>query len=264
MLPKLAVTTIQTNLVWENKSANLSLLEEKIMGLQQAEVVVLPEMFSTGFSMQPEVFAEPMDGQTVQWMQRISQAKNVVLTGSLMIAADGHFYNRMLWVLPNGQMGFYDKRHLFSMAGEQQHYTSGQRRLIVSVKGWRMLLQVCYDLRFPVWTRQQMQQDGAAEFDAIIYVANWPERRAMAWKTLLQARAIENQCFTIGVNRIGEDGNEVYHSGDSSIFDPAGHMLYQCAHKEDIHTEWLDGAQLQDIRERLPFLQDADRFHIAG
>lgn len=263
----LTLTLVQSSLHWENKAANLSQFEEKIFGIKEkTEIVILPEMFSTGFSMKPKELAETMDGPTVQWMKEIAAKKKIILTGSLIIEESGEYYNRMLWVLPNGQTGHYDKRHLFGFAGEDEHYTPGVKRTVASVKGWKILLQVCYDLRFPVWSRQrsELKEDEIfqPEYDLIIYTANWPERRNHAWKTLLQARAIENQCYVVGVNRIGNDGNEIYHSGDSMLVDPMGAIQYTKAHDEEIFTITLEKQALNKIREKLPFLKDADLFNI--
>jgi predicted amidohydrolase len=261
-LSNLLVTVIQTTLHWEDKAANLQMLEEKIKSIgQKTELVVLPEMFSTGFSMKPEQLAETMEGDTVQWMKRVSAETKLILTGSVIIQENNNYYNRLIWMLPNGQFGVYDKRHRFAFAGEDKHYTAGNKRLIASVKGWKINLQVCYDLRFPVWARQQSQPEGS-EYDVLIYVANWPERRSLAWKTLLQARAIENQCYVIGVNRVGNDGNNIYHSGDSMIIDPMGEILYHKKDEEDVFTISLDKKHLETIREKLPFLKDADGFMI--
>lgn len=253
-------TLIQTDLHWEDKTANLAMLEEKIMGIaEKTEVIVLPEMFSTGFSMRPEKLAEKMEGETLQWMKRITVAKKVILTGSVMIEEEGNYYNRLIWMLPNGQYGTYDKRHLFAFAGEDQHYTPGNKRLVASVNGWKINLQICYDLRFPVWARQQSQEEGT-EYDVLVYVANWPERRIHAWKTLLQARAIENQCYVIGVNRIGNDGNGIYHSGESMVVDPLGEIVYHGKNVEDIFTIALDKGKLEEVRQKLPFWRDGDHF----
>ncbi|WP_207511243.1 nitrilase family protein [Longitalea luteola] len=288
----LTITTIQTDLHWEDKSANLQMLEEKIRQLQRTEVVILPEMFSTGFSMQAEKLAEKMDGPTVAWMKKRAAEKKIILTGSLIIEEDGSYYNRLVWMLPNGQYGYYDKRHLFGYAHEDQHYSPGNKRLIASVKGWKINLLVCYDLRFPVWSRQKPaassladlvasemeahdfpvappQEAGSSaientpEYDVLIYVANWPERRNHAWKTLLQARAIENQCYVVGVNRVGNDGNGIYYSGDSMVVDALGTVLYTRAKEEDIFTITLEKAALDEVRNKLPFLKDADRFILA-
>ncbi len=255
----LTVTLIQTSLYWQDKNANLIMLENKINSIEQrTELVILPEMFSTGFSMQPHMFAEGMNGETLQWMKRIAKEKNIILCGSIIAEEENKYYNRLIWMLPDGRFGIYNKRHLFAFAGEHEHYSAGTKRLIGRVRDWKINMQVCYDLRFPVWARQQT----ADEYDVLIYVANWPEKRSLAWKTLLQARAIENQCYVIGVNRVGNDGNNIYHSGDSMIIDPAGEILYTKAHDEDVFTFSLNKDLLIETRERLPFLRDADKFGI--
>ncbi|HYH16945.1 MAG TPA: amidohydrolase [Flavisolibacter sp.] len=261
-MSSLSVTLIQTALHWEDKTANLSMLEQKINSItDKTHIVVLPEMFSTGFSMKPEVLAETMNGETVAWMKRVAAEKRVILTGSVIIEDEGLYYNRLIWMLPNGQYGYYNKRHLFAYAGEDQHYTGGDQRFIASVNGWKIKFLVCYDLRFPVWARQQYTEEGF-EYDIIICVANWPERRNTAWKTLLQARAIENQCYVVGVNRVGKDGNDIYHSGDSMVVDALGEILYHKAHDEDMVTITLEKEALQAIREKLPFWKDADQFDL--
>ncbi|HEX8331923.1 MAG TPA: amidohydrolase [Segetibacter sp.] len=269
-MSSLTFSLVQTNLFWEDKSANLQMLEQKIKSIsEKTEVVILPEMFSTGFSMKPEQFAETIDGETVNWMKTISAERRVIVTGSLMIEEEGNYYNRMFWMLPNGQYGYYDKRHLFAMGDEHNHYTPGNKRFIAQANGWKINLQVCYDLRFPVWARQapspnlSLQGEGQeAEYDVLVYVANWPEKRNHAWKTLLQARAIENQCFAIGVNRVGTDGNNFYHSGDSMVANAMGEVLYTKAHDEDIFTITLHKNELDEIRSKLPFWKDADPFKI--
>ena len=264
MASALTITSVQTNLHWEDKTANLQMLEEKILGIKErTEVIVLPEMFSTGFSMNPEKLAETMEGETVQWMKRVAAEKKIILTGSVIIQEAGHFYNRLVWMLPNGQYGVYDKRHRFAHAGEDKQFSSGSKRFIASVKGWKINLLVCYDLRFPVWARQTPSaKRNEPEYDVLVYVANWPERRNHAWKTLLQARAIENQCYVVGVNRVGNDGNNIYYSGDSMVVDPMGEVLYTKKDEEDIFTITLDRDHLQAVREKLPFLRDADDFLI--
>ena len=257
----LSVTLIQTALYWEDKNRNLAMLEDKIMGIdEKTNLVILPEMFSTGFSMRPTVLAETMDGQTIEWMKKISNAKKIIVTGSIIIEDNGHYFNRLIWMLPNGNYGFYDKRHLFAYAGEDQHYTAGNKRLITSVNGWKINLQICYDLRFPVWARQQSNE--SPEYDLIIYVANWPERRNHAWKTLLTARAIENQSYVIGVNRVGEDGNQINHSGDSMLIDPLGNILFSKEQEEVIHSFVLTKDSLNQTRNKFPFWKDADQFNI--
>lgn len=282
-MPPLTFTLVQTALHWEDKKANLEMLEQKIASVKgKTQVVVLPEMFSTGFSMKPESLAEDMNGNTVQWMKRVAAENRVIVTGSVIIGESGRagnasgdgenstgdqtgkptYYNRLIWMLPNGQYGYYNKRHLFGFAGEDKHYTAGTERLIASANGWRINLQVCYDLRFPVWARNKVEGNGEPEYDVLIYVANWPQRRSTAWKTLLQARAIENQCYVIGVNRVGEDGAGIYHSGDSTVIDPLGEVLYHKADEEDLFTVTLDKTKLEEVRERFPFWRDGDGFRL--
>ncbi len=256
-------TTIQTHLIWEDKAANLAAFEKKISAIEGPKgIVVLPEMFSTGFSMQPEKLAEKMSGETVHWMKRVARDQRIILTGSVIIEDEGQYFNRLIWMMPDGNCGYYDKRHRFAFAGEDLHYAAGNNRLITSVNGWKINLQICYDLRFPVWARQQSEKNETftPEYDILVYVANWPERRSHAWKTLLCARAIENQCYVVGVNRVGEDGHGIYHSGDSMIIDPMGEVLYHMAHEEDVFTIQLDRSHLNEVRTKLPFLKDADSF----
>jgi omega-amidase len=263
----ITITLIQANLSWENKVANLQMFENKIKDItEKTELVILPEMFSTGFSMQPKKLAETMDGETINWMKKIASSEKIILTGSVIIQEENKFYNRLIWMLPNGQYGHYDKRHLFAFAKENEHYTAGSKRLIAQAKGWKINLQVCYDLRFPVWARQTPspldRAEGEVEYDLLIYVANWPERRSHAWKTLLCARAIENQCYVVGVNRVGNDGNNIYHSGNSMLIDPQGQVLYHKADDEDTFTFTLEKELLHDVRNKFPFLKDADQFTI--
>ena len=264
----LSFTLIQTQLHWEDKTANLQMLEQKINSIQEkTNVVVLPEMFSTGFSMKPEQLAETMEGPTIEWMKKVAATKKIILTGSVIIEENGNYFNRLIWMLPNGQYGVYDKRHLFAYGEEDKHYSAGTQRLIASVNGWKINLQVCYDLRFPVWSRQAPSPPGegrgeAFEYDVLVYVANWPERRNVAWKSLLRARAIENQCYVIGVNRVGNDGNNIYHSGDSMVIDPLGEILYHKADEEDVFTIALSQERLKEAREKFQFWRDADAFQI--
>lgn len=265
-MDKLMVTTVQTELHWEDKHANLAMFEAKIKSIaEKTHLIVLPEMFTTGFSMQPERFAETMDGDSVNWMRRMAKTKGAILTGSLIIEEDGSYFNRLIWMLPNGQAGHYDKRHCFTLAGEDKHYKPGSKRLITSVGGWRINVQICYDLRFPVWARQQVHGEGAfpeTEYDILLNVANWPEKRNQAWKSLLQARAIENQCYVIGVNRVGTDGFGLEYSGDTTVADPLGELLYRQSGINEVHTVTLEKDKLNLIREKLPFWRDADAFQI--
>ena len=261
-MSSLTLTIIQTDLVFENKAANLERLKAKIENIEQrTEIVVLPEMFTTGFSMQPALFAETMEGETVQWMKEIAETNKIIVTGSIIIEVDGKYYNRLIWMLPNGQLGYYDKHHLFAFGEEDKHYTAGNKRLIASVKGWKINLMICYDLRFPVWSRQQITET-ENEYDLLIYVANWPERRIHAWKTLLCARAIENQCYVAGVNRVGKDNKNIYHSGNSLVIDPLGQVLYHMADEEDVFTITLQKEDLDKARTQFPFWKDADVFTI--
>ncbi len=254
------IAGIQTSLYWEDKPANLLMLADKISQCPPSDIIILPEMFSTGFSMQPELFAETISDHTIQWLQTQAKQKNCVITGSIIITENGHYYNRMIWMKPDGQFSYYNKRHLFAYAGEDEHYTKGTERRIVHYAGWNINLQVCYDLRFPVWARQSAIQEENPEYDVIIYVANWPERRSNAWKILLQARAIENQAYVIGVNRTGTDGNNIYHSGNSMCIDPTGAILEHHTDEEIIFTTTLNKQLLSDTRSKFPFYKDADRF----
>ena len=277
---ELTFTLIQSSLHWEDTAANLQMFQQKIEGIsQKTEIVVLPEMFSTGFTMNAEALAETMDGPTVQWMKDVSANHKIILVGSLIIKetlrhlqGDNEnevFFNRLIWMLPNGEYGFYDKRHLFAFAGENKLYTPGNKRLIACVKGWKINLQICYDLRFPVWARQAPPtqpppagEGRTPEYDVLVYVANWPKLRSHAWKTLLQARAIENQCYVIGLNRVGEDGNGVEYNGDSMVIDPLGEILYHKKNEEDVFTMPLQKEHLGEVRNEFPFLKDRDVFAI--
>lgn len=260
-MPDLTVTLIQSNLHWENPEANLKMFDQKIDKVaHETELIVLPEMFTTGFSMNAEKLAEKMDGKTVEWMKQKAGEKNIVLTGSLIIEEDGRYFNRLLWVLPNKEIAYYDKRHLFSYADEQKFYTPGKKRLIAQVNGWKIGLCICYDLRFPVWLRQPSEPE--KRFDLLICVADWPASRALAWNTLLQARAIENQCFVAGVNRTGKDGNGIAYEGDSCLIDPQGTVIKKKHQEETLITRTLPKNKIKETRDRYPFLEDADRFVI--
>lgn len=273
-MSSLTITLIQTDLVWENKKANLELLSKKIESIKEkTEIIILPEMFSTGFTMNVEKLAEGMNGETIQWMKKTAAEKKVIITGSLIIKekdpspserAEGEiFFNRLIWMLPNGEYGTYDKRHLFAYGNEHTKFTPGKKRLITSVKGWKINLQVCYDLRFPVWSRQSFNKaQDDKEYDVLMYVANWPQQRIHAWKSLLVARAIENQCYTVGVNRVGNDGNNIYHNGCSMIVDPLGEMIYCKEMEEDIFTYILQKEKVIQTREKFPFWKGADSFNI--
>jgi omega-amidase len=279
-MANLSITIIQSNLHWLDKEANLRMFEQKIRSIdQKTEMVVLPEMFNTGFVTEPEAHAEKMEGPTMAWMQKLAAELRIVITGSLIIEENGQYFNRLIWMLPVGQYGHYDKRHLFSYADEQEKFTAGHKRFIASVNGMKLNIQICYDLRFPTWASQQsfvppllrkkrvsnfdaFDEPEHPEYDLLIYVANWPQKRSTAWQTLLRARAIENQCYTVGVNRVGTDGNNHYYSGDSMVIDPLGEILYHKADDEDIFTFTINKAELDDVRRRFPFWKDADHFMI--
>lgn len=252
----LRLSLIQTSLHWEDKKANLQMLEQQLQALNgKTDLVLLPEMFSTGFSMKAVQLAEEMNGSSVQWMQQQAARLGAVLCGSLIIRDREQQYNRLLWVQPDGQIHTYDKRHLFRMGEEHRHYSAGEQRLIVTYKGWNICPMVCYDLRFPVWCRNVKN-----EYDLLIFVANWPERRAQHWKALLKARAIENLAYVAGLNRVGTDGHGVYHSGDSTVLDARGQELFGHSHEEKIQTLTLSADELKQYRESFPAWQDADSF----
>ena len=261
----LTVTLIQTAIHWEDIEANLQMLDQKIDSIQEkTELVILPEMFTTGFSMHPEKLAEEMNGRAIQWMKKKAAEKKMIITGSLMVyeSREKRYFNRLLWVLPTGQSAFYDKRHLFAYAGEDKKYAPGDKKLIGQVKGWKIYPVICYDLRFPVWLRQPVEPEN--RYDLLVCVANWPASRSVAWSTLLQARAIENQCYVAGVNRTGTDGNGISYAGDSCIVDPVGTMLITRGSEESIFTYTLQKENIEKTRDQFPFLNDADHFSISG
>ncbi len=256
MLEEIRITTIQTNLVWENVQKNLDNFRSKIALIQGfSDLIVLPEMFTTGFSMDPKQFAQTMSGDSVLWMKEMAAFAKAYIMGSLIISDNNNFFNRLIVVSPKGDIQFYNKRHLFAMAGENNSYTAGGSKLIFEIAGWRICPLICYDLRFPVWSRNQNN------FDVLVYVANWPEKRNFHWKALLKARAIENQVYVVGVNRIGEDGNKFSYSGDTCVYDALGQKISTTEpYKESIETVILLKNELEHIRKTLPFSSDADKF----
>jgi predicted amidohydrolase len=251
----ITISLIQSNIIWEDKQANLKNYQDKIDQIESTDLVILPEMFTTGFSMNPKGISETMSGETVQWMKANASKMNSAICGSIIIEDDGKYFNRFIWTNPDGSIHHYDKKHLFSFAGENENYTPGSEKLIIEYKGWKICPLICYDLRFPVWSRN------IEEYDLLIYVANWPDKRKLAWKTLLTARAIENQCYVIGVNRIGKD-NKNYYSGDSSLINALGETLYTNSHIEDIYSTTISKYELDKVRNQLPFLNDKDNFKI--
>lgn len=257
-MDNLKITIYQGYLFWENIDKNLQNISLRLSGIREkTNLIILPEMFNTGFTMNAEALGETMDGKTMQWMQKTAQKFDCVVTGSIIIKEGGKYYNRLLWVRPDGTHEHYDKRHLFALGKENQTYTAGTKKLIVELNGWKICPMICYDLRFPVWLRNVDE-----DYDLLMIVANWPEKRALHWRTLIPARAVENQSYVIGVNRVGHDGNEVYHSGDSTCIDPNGNVVYYKRDEEDVYTFSVIGDEVKKARRALPFLKDADVFTI--
>ncbi len=253
------ITLIQPNLYWHDPVANRAMLEEHIFSLPApTDLIVLPEMFTTGFTMDAPAVAEPMNLTTFRWLRQMAAQTGAVVTGSYVVQTGaGQFFNRLIWMEPDGTFDTYDKRHLFRMAGEDHVYSAGTRRLIKEWKGWRICPLICYDLRFPVWSRNQN-----LEFDLLLYVANWPAVRRNAWNTLLQARAIENLSYVAGVNRVGEDGNQHYYAGESAIIDFKGDVLFRQADVEIVHQHTLSLDDLRAFRAKFPAQLDADQFEL--
>ena len=249
---------IQTALEWESPADNRALLESKIKTLSGG-IIVLPEMFSTGFSMASERLAEPMSGETVAWMKQLAAESGCTLCGSVIVEDDGQRFNRFLWVTANGDVTCYDKRHLFRMADEHNFYSPGQARVLVDAGELRLMPQVCYDLRFPAWSRNG---SGSDRYDVLLYVANWPAARREQWLALLRARAIENLCYVIGVNRVGTDGNNIDYSGDTCVFDYTGNTLIDLGSSEQVATIELEKAPLDEYRATFPAHLDADELAI--
>ena len=257
MADKLNITIVQSDLVWENVDANLKMFSEKITKITDTDIIVLPEMFNTGFSMNSKNLAETLEGKSVNWLKQQAKNKNVVIIASLIIKEGADYFNRLFWINPDGTYQYYNKRHLFRMANEHNYYTAGVYELIINYKGWRIKPLICYDLRFPIWARNKN------DYDLLIYVANWPERRSEPWKILLKARAIENQAYVIGVNRIGTDGNNVVFSGDSAVIDPYGKVITNInAHEDTFESININLSELNNFREKFPVGLDADNFSI--
>ncbi len=251
------IAIIQSELVWENPEANRKYFEQEIQAIQEdVNLMVLPEMFTTGFTMNPLVVAETMQGETVAWLQTLAKAKNAAITGSVVIKENSSCYNRLLFVFPSGEVQYYDKRHLFTLAGEEKVYTPGKQKLIVDYLGWKICPLVCYDLRFPVFSRNVEQ------YDLLLYVANWPQKRIAAWDVLLRARAIENMSYVLGVNRIGTDDNAHFYTGHSQAVDFLGNYLLEPQQKAGAFIVEIDKEKLLETRKRLGFLNDRDAFVI--
>lgn len=256
-MEELRLALIQSEIYWQQKEANLATFEEKIWQITEpVDVIVLPEMFQTGFSMEHETLSEPMNLTTFKWMKQMAAQKKAIVTGSYMVKEKGQVFNRLLWMQPDGQYKTYDKRHLFRMADEDQSYAMGQERIIVEWKGWKICPLICYDLRFPVWSRNRN-----LEYDLLLYVANWPAARVSAWDSLLKARAIENVSYALGVNRVGQDGNEIAYNGHTGVYSPKGDTL-AFSDKEEILLVDLNKRELDSFRSKFPAHLDADEFEL--
>jgi omega-amidase len=249
------IALIQSSLYWENPEKNRKKFEKKIHAIPESiDLIVLPEMFTSGFTMQPDVVAETMQGETVVWLISLAKAKNTAIMGSLIIEENNNFYNRLLFVFPTGKIQFYDKKHLFTLAGEDKIYTAGTKKLIVEYKGWKICPLICYDLRFPVFSRN------AEHYDLLIYIASWPKTRINAWDALLKARAIENMCYTVGVNRIGEDENNFQYNGHSQVVNFMGDYIIDPVETKGVFIVELNKAEQLLAREKFNFLNDQDPF----
>lgn len=261
----LRITLVQSTLYWEQPFKNLNQFTKQLNALKKNEtdVIVLPEMFSTGFSMNASALAEKTGGLTMQWMAEVAQALNCAICGSLIITEKNKFYNRFIWLNPDGSFHQYDKRHLFRMGKEDETYTAGTESVIINYKGWNICPLVCYDLRFPVWSRNRIDEKGNADYDLMLYVANWPNVRSYTWKQLLIARAIENQSYVAGVNRVGKDEHGMLHSGDSVVLDFFGQPLSKLKpHKSGLETVALTYKELAKARNHFPVMMDADKFRV--
>ncbi len=252
------VSILQSELYWEDRDKNLEMFTEKINSVRnKTNLIVLPEMFTTGFSMNPERLAEEMNGKTFHWMKEQAASANALLTGSIIVKEGDRHYNRLISMYPDGTHYYYDKRHLFRMGEENKHYTAGKEKLILHYMDWRIRPLICYDLRFPVWSRNR------DDYDMLIYIANWPETRRQVWRNLLIARSLENQVYVIGVNRIGKDGPGLTYSGDSMVIDPKGNIISHTEpHTESVETVELSLQSLNEFRKKFPVGKDADDFEI--
>lgn len=263
MQENLSITFVQARLAWEQREANYAHLQELLrLAGDTGDLILLPEMFTTGFTMNPEAHAEPAGGPTPLWMQELAAERQAVVVGSYSCKDGDRFVNRLLAVGPEGVLCHYDKRHLFRMAQEHKHYAAGESKIVFEYKGWKICPMVCYDLRFPVWVRNRFDENGTADYDLLLFVANWPHRRVHHWKLLLQARAVENLCYVAGVNRFGDDGNAIYHSGDSLLADAQGAVIATASHAESVFTARINADKLAVYRRAFPAWKDADSFNI--
>ncbi|MFV0590779.1 MAG: amidohydrolase [Draconibacterium sp.] len=254
-MENLKITIVQPDIIWENIPANLNKYEKLLSDVKETDIIVFPEMFTTGFSMNPEKLREPMGGPTISWMKEMAQEKDASVLGSLIIKESGLIYNRAVWVFPDGKVKIYDKRHLYTMGKEHLYYKAGHSKTIVEYKGWKLCPLICYDLRFPVWARN------TEDYDVLIYMANWPSPRHHVWKNLLVARAIENQCYCIGVNRSGSDGAGLSYLGNSACVSPKGFADFMPETKS-VQTFEISYSDLHKFRKNFPLLHDRDSFNI--
>lgn len=262
----LSIALVQTALHWEDASANLAMLEEKIWSLNGGvDVIVLPEMFNSGFTMHAERVAEKMNMRTTKWLKQMAAQTGALILGSVIIEEDNKYYNRLCWAEPNGRLMHYDKKHLFRMAGEHKVFSPGKDGITGEWCGWRIRPLVCYDLRFPVWSRNTWDNASKRpDYDLLVYVANWPSARSIAWDTLLKARAIENLSFAAGVNRVGTDGNQVEYNGHSALIGPRGEEIIPSFEQEAVKVAKLHAEELHSYREKFPAFMDADGFRLEG
>jgi len=260
----LKITLIQSDINWEDVEANLSTFEEKIWQITgSTDVIVLPEMFTTGFTMAAPKLAEHMNMRTTKWMRQMADQTGALILGSFIVTVHDRYYNRLVWMEPGGNVKTYDKRHLFRMANEHKTFSAGESLLVANWKGWRICPLICYDLRFPVWSRNKWDLNlNRLSYDVAIYVANWPTTRIETWNTLLKARAIENLSYVVGVNRVGQDGNDIEYNGHSSVISPKGEIIFTNDSVETIRTVELNAHSLQAFRDRFPAYADADDFTI--
>jgi predicted amidohydrolase len=259
----LHISLIQSDIHWHKVEANLASFEEKIWHAEKSDIILLPEMFNTGFSMEARPYAEKMNGKTFKWMRNMAEQSRAVIIGSYMISDGPDYYNRLIFMRPSGEFAMYNKRHLFRMTGEDQHFSPGKEIVINTVEGWNINALICYDLRFPVWSRNKLNSENQTLlYDLLIYIANWPAARISAWDILLKARAVENTCYVVGLNRVGEDGTGIVYNGHSNVVSPKGRTFENCREDEFIQSYTLSAKELVSYREKFPAHLDSDSFEI--
>lgn len=259
MSKNLKVTLCQLNLFWEDAKTNREEIEKSLSNTSDTDIIVLPEMFTTAFTMNVKKVAETMSGESLEWMLRLAKEKNTAVCGSIIIEENSKFFNRFIFATPCGEISYYDKRHLFRMAEEEKYFSAGKKQLIIGYKGWKIMPQICYDLRFPVWSRRT----ATLNYDLLLYVANWPSPRAKAWSKLLMARAIENQCYVVGVNRVGQDKKGLKYIGGTNLIDAKGEVLFEAKPNTiSINTMSIGKENLEAFRQKFPVEKDGDDFAI--